>query len=56
MNVVVLVQRIRQLRIQRDMTSEEVAGEIGQTCSWLSRVENFRITPSLSGRKPGGQE
>lgn len=47
MNLVELAQRIRQLRIQRDMTLEEVAGAIGQTRSWLSRVENFRITPSL---------
>ncbi|NNJ24125.1 HTH-type transcriptional regulator PuuR [Planctomycetes bacterium LzC2] len=29
------------------MTLEEVASRTGQTRSWLSKVENFRITPSL---------
>ena len=47
MNLVELAQRIRQLRTERGMTLEEVALPVGQTRSWLSKVENFRITPSL---------
>ncbi|MFG0264662.1 MAG: helix-turn-helix domain-containing protein [Rhodopirellula sp. JB055] len=48
MNLVELAQRLRQLRFDRGLTLDEVAEQIGQTKSWLSRVENFRITPSLS--------
>lgn len=47
MNLVELAQRLRQLRLDRGMTLDEVAQKSGQTKSWLSRVENFRITPSL---------
>ncbi|KLU06922.1 transcription regulator [Rhodopirellula islandica] len=47
MNLVELAQRLRQLRLDSGMTLDEVAQQSGQTKSWLSRVENFRITPSL---------
>ncbi len=47
MNLVELAQRIRQLRTDSGLTLEEVAQHSGQTRSWLSKVENFRITPSL---------
>lgn len=48
MNLVELAQRIRQLRLDRRMTLEQVASKTGLTRSWLSKVENFRVTPSLS--------
>lgn len=47
MNLVELSQRLKQLRLERDLSLEEVATRAGQTRSWLSKVENFRITPSL---------
>ena len=47
MNVVELAQRIRTLRLDRRLTLEEVASRTGLTRSWLSKVENFRVTPSL---------
>ncbi|MFK8115217.1 MAG: helix-turn-helix domain-containing protein [Rubripirellula sp.] len=47
MNLVELAQRIRRMRLERKLTLEEVASRSGLTRSWLSKVENFRITPSL---------
>ena len=47
MNLVELAQRIRSFRLDRRMTLEEVASKTGLTRSWLSKVENFRVTPSL---------
>jgi transcriptional regulator with XRE-family HTH domain len=47
MNLVELAQRIRSSRLDRRMTLEEVAAGTGLTRSWLSKVENFRVTPSL---------
>lgn len=47
MNLVELAQRIRTFRLDRRLTLEEVASHTGLTRSWLSKVENFRITPSL---------
>ncbi|MBI1247470.1 cupin domain-containing protein [bacterium] len=47
MNLVELAERIRSLRLDRRLTLEEVASRTGQTRSWLSKVENFRVTPSL---------
>jgi len=47
MNLVELAQRIRTLRLDRRLTLEEVASRTGLTRSWLSKVENFRVTPSL---------
>jgi transcriptional regulator with XRE-family HTH domain len=47
MNLVELAQRIRNHRLDRRLTLEEVAVRSGLTRSWLSKVENFRITPSL---------
>lgn len=48
MNLVELAQRIRKYRLDRRMTLEQVASQTGLTRSWLSKVENFRVTPSLS--------
>lgn len=47
MNLVELSQRIKQRRLDLGQSLEEVAVAAGQTRSWLSKVENFRITPSL---------
>ncbi len=47
MNLVELSQRLKQLRLDRGLSLEDVAKSAGQTRSWLSKVENFRITPSL---------
>jgi transcriptional regulator with XRE-family HTH domain len=47
MNLVELSQRIKQRRLDLDLSLEKVAAAAGQTRSWLSKVENFRITPSL---------
>ncbi len=47
MNLVELAQRIKNLRLDQRLTLEEVASRAGQTRSWLSKVENFRVTPSL---------
>jgi len=47
MNLVELSQRIKQRRLDLGLSLEEVASVAGQTRSWLSKVENFRITPSL---------
>lgn len=47
MNLVELAQRIRRHRLNRQFTLEDVATRSGLTRSWLSKVENFRSTPSL---------
>lgn len=47
MNLVELAQRIRNHRLDRRLTLEQVAVRSGLTRSWLSKVEDFRITPSL---------
>ncbi len=47
MNLVELSQRIKQRRLELGLSLEEAAAGAGQTRSWLSKVENFRITPSL---------
>jgi len=38
---------LKRLRTQRGLTLEEVASRAGLTRGWLSKVENFRVTPSL---------
>jgi len=47
MNLVELAQRIRNQRLDKRLTLDDVAAKSGLTKSWLSKVENFRITPSL---------
>lgn len=48
MNLVELAQRIKKLRRDRGMTLEQVASQAGLTRGWLSKVENFRVTPSVT--------
>lgn len=47
MNLVELAQRIKSRRLEKRLTLEAVAARTGLTRSWLSKVENFRVTPSL---------
>ena len=47
MNMVELAHRLRKIRTDRGLTLEQVASEAGLTRGWLSKVENFRVTPSL---------
>ncbi|MGI9457475.1 MAG: helix-turn-helix domain-containing protein [Aeoliella sp.] len=46
-NLVELAQRIKQKRLEQRLTIEQLAASTGLTRSWLSKVENFRVTPSL---------
>ena len=48
MNLVELAQRIKKVRKDRGMTLEQVASQAGLTRGWLSKVENFRVTPSVT--------
>ncbi|MBN2296315.1 MAG: cupin domain-containing protein [Pirellulales bacterium] len=47
MNLVELAQRIKALRREQNLTLEQIATRTGLTRSVLSKVENFRVTPSL---------
>jgi transcriptional regulator with XRE-family HTH domain len=47
MDLFPLAQKIRTLRAARHLTLEQVAARSGITKSVLSKVENFRVTPSL---------
>jgi transcriptional regulator with XRE-family HTH domain len=48
MNLVFLAQRIREIRKRRNLTLEQLAEGAELTPSLLSRIENFRATPSLA--------
>ena len=47
MNLVPLAQRIKARRLELGWTLDQVAAASGLTRSFLSKVENFRVTPSL---------
>lgn len=47
MNLVELAERIKTFRLDQRLTLQQVATRTGLTRSWLSKVENFRVTPSL---------
>ncbi len=47
MNLVALAQRIGRVRKDRGLTLQQLADQTGLTRSMLSKIENFRITPSL---------
>ena len=47
MSLVGVARRVRERRQALDLTLEQVAGRTGLTRSVLSKVENFRVTPSL---------
>ncbi len=48
-NLADLGQRIRVARLARRMTLEEVVSRANFTVSWLSKLENGQLTPSLEG-------
>lgn len=50
MNLLEPSQRIPALRLVKGLTLEQVSTWADATRSWLSKVENFRITPSLPAR------
>ena len=45
--LVQLAQRIRSMRKSQALTLEQVGARAGLTRSVISKVENFRVTPSL---------
>lgn len=47
MNLVALALRIAKIRKERGLTLQQCAERSGLTRSVLSKVENFRVTPSL---------
>ena len=47
MNFLELSQTIREVRLERKMTIEQLAARSGFSKGFISQVENFRITPSL---------
>lgn len=47
MNLVELAQRLRDARLQRGLTLDEVSDRSGLAKGLLSKVENFRVTPTL---------
>ena len=47
MNLVELAQRIKAQRLEKKLTLEELASRVDLKCSTLSKIENFRVTPSL---------
>jgi transcriptional regulator with XRE-family HTH domain len=47
MSLVALARSIKERRLSLNLTLEQVAARTGLTRSVLSKVENFRVTPSL---------
>lgn len=47
MNLLELSQNIRKIRIEQEMTVEQLAKNSGFSKGFISQVENFRLTPSL---------
>ena len=47
MDLLRIAQRIRQTRKQQNMTVEALAIKSGFSKTYISRLENFRITPSI---------
>lgn len=48
-NLADLGRRVRAARLARDLTLEEVVSRTDFTVSWLSKLENGQLTPSLEG-------
>lgn len=48
MNLSNIAESIRKIRLQQNMTIEQIAVQSGFTKGYISRLENFRVTPSLS--------
>lgn len=48
-NLATLGRRVRETRLNRKMTLEEVVAKTDFTVSWLSKLENGQLSPSLEG-------
>lgn len=48
-NLATLGRRIRDARLARKLTLESVVARTGFTVSWLSKLENGQLSPSLEG-------
>lgn len=48
MNLSNIAESIRKIRIQQNMTIEQLAVKSGFTKGYVSKLENFRVTPSIS--------
>ena len=48
-NLADLGRRVRAVRLARKLTLEEVVSRANFTVSWLSKLENGQLTPSLEG-------
>ncbi|MCR4391763.1 MAG: helix-turn-helix domain-containing protein [Candidatus Acetothermia bacterium] len=46
-----LGQRLRELRLQKGLTLQELAAKIGKSESYLSKLEHGKINPSLTSLK-----
>ncbi len=51
MNLSNIAESIRKIRQQQNLTVEQLAVKAGFTKGYISRLENFRVTPSLSALK-----
>lgn len=49
LNLSDLGRRVRAIRLSRQMTLEEVVSRTDFTVSWLSKLENGQLSPSLEG-------
>lgn len=47
MDLLQISQTIRRLRLEQNLTLEQLAAKSGFTKGFISQVENFRLTPSL---------
>lgn len=47
MDLLAISQAIRKLRMQQNLTVEQLAKKSGFSKGFISQVENFRVTPSL---------
>ena len=47
MNLVALARKIRSVREGKNLTAQKLAQAAGVSKSLMSRIENFRVTPSL---------
>ncbi len=48
MDLLVISQKIRELRIKQNLTVQELADKSGFSKGFISQLENFRQTPSLN--------
>ena len=41
-------KRLTQLRMQRGVSAREISIAIGQSCSYINRIENHKMLPSMT--------